>query len=47
MTFVGLKKGQDLEDRVAQPHQEFPGVITDKINREMFFKKEKESRVKQ
>ena len=26
MTFVGLKKGQALEDRAAQPHLEFPGV---------------------
>ena len=26
LTFVGLKKVQDLEDRAAQPHQEFPGV---------------------
>ena len=27
MTFqFGLKQGQDLENRVAQPHQEFPGV---------------------
>ena len=26
MTFLGLKKGQDLGNRAAQPHQEFPGV---------------------
>ena len=26
MTLYGLKKGQDLENRAAQPHQEFPGV---------------------
>ena len=27
MTFqFGLKQGQDLENRAAQPHQEFPGV---------------------
>ena len=26
MTLFGLKKGQDLENRAAQPHQEFPGV---------------------
>ena len=26
MTFVTLKKGQDLEDRASQPHQEFPRV---------------------
>ena len=26
MTFVGLKQGLDLEDRAAQPLQEFPGV---------------------
>ena len=26
MTFFGLKWGQDLESRVTQPHQEFPGV---------------------
>ena len=27
MTFqFGLKQGQDLENRMAQPHQEFPGV---------------------
>ena len=25
MTFFGLKQGQDLEDRAAHPHQEFPG----------------------
>ena len=25
MTFLGLKKGRDLENRVAHPHQEFPG----------------------
>ena len=26
MTFLGLKKGQDLGNRAAHPHQEFPGV---------------------
>ena len=26
MTLFGLKYGQDLENRVAHPHQEFPGV---------------------
>ena len=26
MTFFGLKEGQDLENRAAHPHQEFPGV---------------------
>ena len=26
MTFFGLKYGQDLENRAAHPHQEFPGV---------------------
>ena len=26
MTFFGLKSGQDLENRAAHPHQEFPGV---------------------
>ena len=26
ITFFGLKYGQDLEKRVATPHQEFPGV---------------------
>jgi len=26
MTFFGLKWGQDLENRAAHPHQEFPGV---------------------
>ena len=26
MTFFGLKSGQDLEDRAAYPHQDFPGV---------------------
>ena len=26
MTFFGLKQGQDLENRAAHPHQEFPGV---------------------
>ena len=24
--FVGLKSGQDLKNRAAHPHQEFPGV---------------------
>ena len=28
MTFFGLKKGQDLKNRVAHPCQEFPGVPT-------------------
>ena len=26
MTFFGLKEGQDLENRAAQPHQGFLGV---------------------
>ena len=26
MTFFGLKEGQDLENRAAQPHQAFLGV---------------------
>ena len=26
MTFFGLKYGQDLENRAAHPHHEFPGV---------------------
>ena len=26
MTFFGLKEGQDLENRAAQPHQTFLGV---------------------
>ena len=26
MTCFGLKSGQDLKNRVAHPHQEFPGV---------------------
>ena len=26
MTFLGLKKGQDLENRAAHPRQELPGV---------------------
>ena len=26
MTFFGPKEGQDLENRAAHPHQEFPGV---------------------
>ena len=26
MIFFGLKSGQDLENRAAHPHQEFPGV---------------------
>ena len=26
MTLLGLKKGQGLGNRAAQPHQEFPGV---------------------
>ena len=26
MPFFGLKWGQDLENRAAHPHQEFPGV---------------------
>ena len=26
MTLYGLKRGQDLENRAAQPYQEFPGV---------------------
>ena len=26
MTFLALKSGQDLENRVAHPHQEFQGV---------------------
>ena len=26
MTVFGLKKGQDLGNRAAHPHQEFPGV---------------------
>ena len=26
MTFFGLKYGQDLENQVAHPHQEFPEV---------------------
>ena len=25
ITFFGLKSGQDLENRAAHPHQEFPG----------------------
>ena len=28
MTFFGLKYGQDLKNRAAQSHQEFPGVPT-------------------
>ena len=26
ITVFGLKSGQDLENRAAHPHQEFPGV---------------------
>ena len=26
MTFSGLKQGQDVKNRAAHPHQEFPGV---------------------
>ena len=26
MIFLGLKQGRDLENRVADPHQQFPGV---------------------
>ena len=26
MTFSGLKQGRDLENRVAHPQQQFPGV---------------------
>ena len=26
ITFSGLKSGQNLENRAAHPHQEFPGV---------------------
>ena len=26
IAFLGLKYGQDLENRAAHPHQEFPGV---------------------
>ena len=26
IAFFGLKYGQDLENRAAHPHQEFPGV---------------------
>ena len=26
MTFFGLKEGEDLENRAAPRHQEFPGV---------------------
>ena len=26
ITFFGLKEGQDLENRAAHPHLEFPGV---------------------
>ena len=26
MTFLGLKQGQDLENRAVHPHQEFSGV---------------------
>ena len=26
ISFFGPKKGQDLENRAAHPHQEFPGV---------------------
>ena len=26
ITFFGLKSGQDLKNRAAHPHQEFPGV---------------------
>ena len=26
IVFFGLKYGQDLENRAAHPHQEFPGV---------------------
>ena len=26
MTFLGLKQGQDLENRAAHPCQKFPGV---------------------
>ena len=26
ITFFGLKLGQDLRNRAAQPHKEFPGV---------------------
>ena len=26
ITFFGLKTGQDLKNRAAHPHQEFPGV---------------------
>ena len=31
MTFFGLKLGMDLENRVAHPHQEFPGVPTGEL----------------
>ena len=26
MTYFGLRWGQDLENRAARPHQEFPGI---------------------
>ena len=26
IAFFGLKSGQDLENRAAHPHQEFPGI---------------------
>ena len=27
MAFSGLRQGRDLENRVAHPHQKFPGVL--------------------
>ena len=33
MTFFGLKQGQDLENRAAHPHQEFPGVLPGPFSR--------------
>ena len=35
ITFFGLKSGQDLENRAAHPHQEFPGVLGSRVGREL------------
>ena len=32
MTFFGLKEGQDLENRAAHPHKEFPRVLSGTVS---------------
>ena len=36
ITFFGLKTGQDLKNRAAHPHQEFPGVPPPPRGRTLF-----------